>query len=298
MLLMSSVKPESETPLRKPAWLRVKAGGGEAYTRLSGLVSTRGLHTVCEEAQCPNRGECWEHGQATLMILGDKCTRACRFCAVGTGPDGVQDCDEPGRVATAVKMMGIDDVVITSVTRDDLPDGGAGIWADTIRLIRDAVPGISLEVLIPDFNGSESALGTVLDAGPDVLGHNLETVPSLYDRVRPAATYDQSLAVLRFAIDRGFIAKTSLMVGMGETDEEILNVMEDAATIGCHIFYLGQYLRPTVDHLPISRYVEPAIFDMYRERGLQMGIPVVVSAPLVRSSYYSELQDRYVRNSV
>ncbi len=287
-------KTRAKTTLRKPDWLRVKAGHGTAFRATARLIRDGGLHTVCEEALCPNRGECWEHGRATLMILGGACSRSCRFCGVATGHSGTADRDEPRRVAEAVREMELKDVVITSVTRDDLPDGGAAIWAETIRRIRAAVPGILVEVLVPDFRGEPSDVQTVLDACPDVFGHNLETAPSLYASVRPQADYRRSLDVLAEASRQGFVTKTGIMVGLGEEHGEVLSVMADARRAGVDIFYVGQYLQPTRDHLPVVRYVEPAEFDAYRTKGADIGFPVVVSGPLVRSSYHSEEQAAFV----
>lgn len=279
---------------RKPDWLKVRLAQGRNYKHLKRLVHERGLHTVCEEALCPNMGTCWEHGRATLMILGDVCSRGCRFCAVGSGKPGRPDTKEPGQVADAVKAMGLRDVVITSVTRDDLEDGGATLWAETIRLVHEAVRGIRVEVLIPDFGGDRKALQTVFDAKPEVLGHNLETVPALYARARPNADYRQSLNVLRRAHDQGLITKTGIMVGVGETREQVVSVMKEAVAAGCDIFYAGQYLQPTRGHLPVDRYVEPGEFDFFTKKGLELGFQVVVAGPLVRSSYHSEEQERFV----
>ena len=282
-------------PGPKPPWLKVRVGGGDHYGQLKTLMKGQGLHTVCEEALCPNMGRCWDKGRATLMILGDTCTRSCSFCGVASRPPGPADTDEPARVADAVKAMGLKDVVITSVTRDDLPDGGAAIWAETIRRVQDAVPGILVEVLIPDFGGNLTALDTVIDVKPAVLGHNIETVPRLYPKVRPQADYPQSLAVLEHSARRGMMAKTSIMVGIGETADEVEAVMRDARQVGCCIFYIGQYLQPSRQHLAVERYVTPEEFDAYRDAGLHMGFDVVISAPLVRSSYHSDEQEQYVR---
>ena len=283
-------------PLRKPPWLRVRVPGGRNHARLSGLVHGRGLHTVCEEALCPNLGRCWENGRATLMILGDVCTRGCTFCGVQSGrPSGEGDEQEPRRVAEAVQAMGLEEVVITSVTRDDLPDGGGAIWAETIRCMREAVPGLMIEVLIPDFAGSPDSLTRVFDAGPDILGHNLETVPALYERVRPRADLERSLGVLRRAHERGLITKTGIMVGLGEPPAAVFELMARAVAAGGDIFTVGQYLRPSAEHVPVTRYVEPSEFEQYRLRGLELGFAVVVSGPLVRSSYHSDEQTDYVR---
>ena len=280
---------------RKPDWLKVRLGQGPNYGRVKRIIRDRKLHTVCEEALCPNMGRCWEQGCATVMILGDTCTRGCTFCAVGSGKPGAADGKEPGRVARAVKAMGLNDVVITSVTRDDVEDGGARIWADTIRCVQEAVPGICVEVLIPDFGGDREALAAVFRARPEVLGHNLETVPELYARARPRADYRRSLDVLRLAHGGGLVTKTGIMVGLGETAEQVVALMGDAVGAGCDIFTVGQYLQPTKEHLPVERYVEPSEFDGYRERGLSLGLKVVVSGPLVRSSLYCEEQAEFLR---
>ena len=286
----------AEPLLPKPPWLKAKLGQGADFGRLKKLVHRRGLHTVCEEALCPNMGRCWEHGRATLMILGGTCTRACRFCAVGSGAPPPPDADEPRRVAEAVQAMGLRDVVLTSVTRDDLPDGGAALWADTIRRVHAAVPGIVVEVLVPDFEGRPGPLMTVLEAAPDVLGHNLETVPSLYRAIRMQADYGRSLDVLRTAHRRGLVTKTGIMVGLGETGAEVKTLMRETVEGGGDIFTVGQYLQPTRAHLPVRRYVPPEEFDAYRAFGLEIGFKVVVSGPLVRSSYHSEEQAAFLRD--
>ncbi|GJQ20739.1 MAG: hypothetical protein HBSIN02_10940 [Bacteroidia bacterium] len=273
---------------RRPEWLKAKIPGGENYARIKQLVDHQRLHTVCEEARCPNLGECWNSGTATFMILGDICTRSCGFCAVKTGrPDYGLDWDEPRRVAETVRTMNLRHAVITSVNRDERRDGGSPIFAETIRVIREFVPTCSVEVLIPDFKGSDEALKTVLDARPDILNHNLETVPRLYHIVRPQANYRQSLEVLERSKKRGFVTKTGLMLGIGERTEEILEVMRDARAVDCDILTLGQYLQPTREHLPVDRYVHPDEFRMLKEEGLAMGFRHVESGPLVRSSYHA-----------
>jgi lipoic acid synthetase len=279
----------------KPDWLKVKIGSGPTYSRVRNIVEKNSLHTVCQEALCPNMGACWENGRATLMILGNNCTRSCSFCNVASATPSACDADEPQRVADAVKEMDLREIVITSVTRDDLADGGADIWTRTINSIRSATPGIIVEVLIPDFKGSETNLNTVMTTKPEVFGHNLETVAALYPRVRPGADYARSLGVLQRAHDYGLVTKTGLMVGLGETTEDVLDLMRETADLGCDILYIGQYLQPTPDHLPVHRYVEPDEFAMYREQGLKAGFKVVVSAPLVRSSYYSKEQADFLQ---
>ncbi|KKW36084.1 MAG: Lipoyl synthase [Candidatus Uhrbacteria bacterium GW2011_GWC2_53_7] len=274
---------------RRPEWLKARIPGGEEYARLHGIMRSHRLHTVCEEARCPNMGECWNAGTATFMILGDTCTRSCGFCAVKTGrPEYGLDWDEPRRVADAVELMGVKHAVITSVNRDERKDGGAPIFAETIRLVRARVPACSIEVLIPDFKGSEEALSIVLDARPDILNHNLETVPRLYRSVRPQANYRQSLEVLERSKRRGFLTKTGLMLGIGERTEEVVDVMKDCRTSGVDILTLGQYLQPTKEHLPIDRYVHPDEFASLKQIALEMGFRHVQSGPLVRSSYHAE----------
>ncbi|MEK6565928.1 MAG: lipoyl synthase [Bacteroidota bacterium] len=280
--------PEPPQP-RRPDWLKARIPGGENYSRLFNIMRERKLHTVCEEARCPNMGECWNAGTATFMILGDICTRSCGFCAVKTGrPLEGLDWDEPRRVAEAVEQMEIRHAVITSVNRDERKDGGAPIFAETIREIRKRVPECRIEVLIPDFKGSEEALDIVLEAAPDVLNHNIETVPRLYKTVRPQANYQQSLEVLERAKKKGFLTKTGMMLGIGEQTEEVLQCMRDIRTAHCDILTLGQYLQPTKEHLPIDRYVHPSEFSMLKEAGMSFGFKHVESGPLVRSSYHAE----------
>jgi lipoyl synthase len=281
---------ESSTTNRslRPEWLKARIPGGKEYARLDGILRSQKLHTVCEEARCPNMGECWNLGTATFMILGDICTRSCGFCAVKTGrPEEGLDWDEPRRVVDAIELMKIRHAVITSVNRDERKDGGAPIFAETIRLIHERVPGCKVEVLIPDFKGSEEALSIVLGANPDILNHNVETVPRLYRTVRPQANYRQSLEVLDRAKQKGFVTKTGLMLGLGERTEEILAVMEDVRHVECDILTLGQYLQPSKEHLPIDRYVHPDEFKKLKEDGLKMGFKHIESGPLVRSSYHA-----------
>ena len=283
-----AIAPEPSQP-RRPQWLKAKIPGGESYARLKTIIATHKLHTVCEEARCPNMGECWSAGTATFMILGDICTRSCGFCAVKTGrPDYGLDLDEPRRVVDAIKLMGVRHAVITSVNRDERADGGSPIFAETIRLIKEEIEGATIEVLIPDFKGNEEALNLVLNAGPDILNHNLETVPRLYRMVRPQANYRQSLELLTRAKRRGARTKTGLMLGIGERTEEVIDVMKDIRETACNILTLGQYLQPTKEHLPIDRYVSPEEFRMLKEKGMEMGFDHVESGPLVRSSYHAE----------
>jgi len=280
---------------RKPKWLRAKLPGGPEYHRLRSIVDEHRLHTVCEEAGCPNMGECWARGVATIMILGDTCTRACGFCNVKTGKPPVYDEDEPRRVAESMRLMyehaGLKHIVITSVNRDELPDGGAAIWAETVERVRAECPGMSIEVLIPDFEGEWDALQTVIDVRPEILNHNLETVPRMYPAVRPQAKFDRSVELLKRCKDQGLVTKTGIMVGIGERDDEVLDLMDDVrARAETDILTIGQYLQPTPNHLPIHRFVEPEIFERYRDQGLARGFAVVESGPMVRSSYHADKQ--------
>ena len=276
----------------KPEWLKVRAPGSPGYLRLKGLMRGQGLHTVCEEAHCPNIGDCWHHGTATFMILGDVCTRACGFCAVQHGRPAGLDLDEPARVAEAVRSMALRYVVITSVDRDDLEDGGAPIFAETIRLIRAARPECRVEVLIPDFRGSEPSLRTVLDAGPDVLNHNTETVPRLYRYARPGGRYPRTLELLgRARAWAPHIAtKSGIMVGLGEAWHEVVETLADLRAAGVGIVTIGQYLSPSAAHLPVARYYHPDEFEMLRATAMNMGFGHVECGPLVRSSYHAHEQ--------
>ena len=285
----------TQSPGCKPPWIRVRIGQNELFQATKDRLRAHGLHTVCEEAFCPNLGHCWSRGRATLLILGDRCTRGCRFCNVDKRAVLPPDPGEPQRAADAVRDAGLKEVVITSVTRDDLPDGGAGFWAQTIDAIHAAAPGILVEVLVPDFGGDAAALDTVLRSRPEVFGHNLETVPRLYPLARPQADYARSLAVLRQASDAGLITKTSLMLGLGESFDEVERVLRDARAAGCRIFFAGQYLQPSPRHLPVTRYVEPAEFALIRDAAYALGFDFVASEPLVRSSYHEEGQSAFVR---
>jgi lipoyl synthase len=282
--------PPSPDVHPRPDWLRVKFFGGDRYHNLKRVMRTLDLHTVCESARCPNIGECWEHGTATFMILGNICTRACGFCAVPSGkPAGPPDEDEPLRVAEAVAQMGLRYAVVTSVNRDDQPDGGARLFARTIQEIRNRVPGCKVEVLIPDFRGDWNALDTVLAVKPDFLNHNTETVPRLYRQVRKGALYERSVELLRRAKQThpDVPTKTGMMLGLGEQKEEVLETMRELAAQGTDIFTLGQYLQPTREHLPVIRFVHPGEFAEYKVLGEQMGFKHVESGPLVRSSYHA-----------
>jgi lipoic acid synthetase len=286
----------SQPRLPKPDWLKVRAPGSPSYLRLKGVMREMNLHTVCEEARCPNIGECWNHGTATFMILGDVCTRACAYCAVAHGRPGAVDGAEPARVADAIKALGLSYVVITSVDRDDLPDGGASIFAGTIRETRARLPQCRIEVLIPDFQGDEAALHTVLDAGPDVLNHNTETVPRLYKMARSGGRYSRTLELLersrRYA--PSIPTKTGLMVGLGEEHDELVQTFRDLRESGCGILTVGQYLRPTPEHAPMVRYYHPDEFFELKRIALDLGFVHVESGPLVRSSYHAhETADAY-----
>ena len=284
-----SAAPAAPTRRRHPPWLRVRAPGGPAYLETRATVRSLGLHTVCEEARCPNIGECWSHRTATVMLLGDTCTRNCAFCAVSHGRPRPVDADEPRRVAEAVARLGLRHVVVTSVNRDDLADGGAAHFASTARAIKALVPEARVEVLVPDFQGNLDAVRMVVAAPIDILNHNIETVPRLYRRVRPGARYVRSLAVLqeaRRARPEG-LTKAGLMLGLGETLDEIGHVFTDLRDIACDILTLGQYLRPSLDHLPVERYVTPEEFATLRDRALAAGFRHVEAGPLVRSSYHA-----------
>ena len=276
----------------KPEWLKVRAPGSENYLRLKGLMRTLNLHTVCEEANCPNIGECWHHGTATFMILGDTCTRSCGYCNVKHGAPKPPDVNEPANVAHAIHTMELAYVVVTSVDRDDLPDGGAAHFAQTIAETRARIPLCRVEVLIPDFKGDESALRTVLDARPDVLNHNIETVPRLYRTARPGGRYERALELLdrSRAYAPAIPTKSGLMVGLGEETEEVVETLRDLASVGTRIVTIGQYLRPSLANLPMVRYYSPSEFAEFKRIGLEMGIGHIESGPLVRSSYHAHEQ--------
>lgn len=283
---------------RHPAWIRVRAPGGPGWAETREVLTKHGLTTVCREAQCPNQAECWADHTATFMIGGAECTRGCRFCAVQTAKrPAPPDPDEPTRVASAAAAMGMRFVVITSVDRDDLPDGGAAHWAATIRAVRAAVPEVGIETLVPDFRGVVDHLDVVLEAGPDVLSHNLETVPSLYRQIRPGARVDWSLAILRRAAARGFVAKTGLMLGLGESRDEVLELCARAREAGVSIVTLGQYLRPSAWHAEVARYLSPEEFAELGEAVRALGIPVVEAGPLVRSSYHAHRHAAAMRDA-
>ncbi|MBX5439462.1 MAG: lipoyl synthase [Thermoflavifilum sp.] len=285
---METTQIQAEPKQKKPDWLRVKLPVGENYRRVRQIVDTHKLHTICESGNCPNMGECWGAGTATFMILGNICTRSCGFCAVATGRPLPVDWDEPQRVAEAIYLMKIKHAVITSVDRDELPDGGSIIWYNTIRAIRALNPETTLETLIPDFKGNWDNLQRIIDAAPEVVSHNLETVERLTRKVRIQAKYHRSLEVIRRLKQAGMRTKSGIMLGLGETKEEVLQAMEDLLHNGCDVLTLGQYLQPTPHHLPVERYVHPDEFAEYREIGYQMGFDYVESGPLVRSSYHAE----------
>ena len=280
----------------KPEWLRIRLGDPTNQNHLLKLIEGLKLHTVCQEARCPNIFECWSDRTATFMLGGDICTRHCGFCAVGKGEPGQLDSDEPRHVAEAVHHLNLAHTVITSVNRDDLPDGGAAHWAETIREVRRVNPECKVEVLIPDFNGDEAALDAVLDARPDVLNHNTETIARLYRRVRPDADYQQSMTLLRRAADRRdrqqpeMLTKSGIMVGLGEEFDEVVELMKDLRAASCNIMTIGQYLQPHARRLPVERYVTPEEFDRWRDIGMEMGFQHVQSSPLTRSSYHAREQ--------
>lgn len=292
-MVLNNVAPEPQQLHlgRKPDWIRAKAPGGPEYARTRSLIESNGLHTVCQEGSCPNIGECWSRGTATIMILGDTCTRSCGFCNVKTGRPATVDMDEPRRVALALASTGLRHVVITSVDRDDLPDGGAAIWAETIMRVHESCPDMSVETLVGDFKGNLDDLQVVIDAKPEILSHNMETVQRMHPAVRPQARYERSLQVLARIHEQGLVSKTSLMVGIGERDDEVLEVMSDIREeANTDILTIGQYLQPTRNHLPVDRWVEPDQFNRWQVIGLEMGFKVVESGPLVRSSYHAEEQ--------
>lgn len=286
-------KNQESTRVKKPSWLKVKLPTGENYRRVRQLVDENKLHTICESGNCPNMGECWGEGTATFMILGNVCTRSCSFCAVATGRPTELDLDEPRRVAEAINLMKVKHAVITSVNRDELKDKGAGVWAATIREVKLLNPETTLETLIPDFKAQWDLLYQVIDEKPEVVSHNMETVERLYRKVRPQAKYERSLEQIRLTKERGLRTKSGVMLGLGETDEEVFRIMEDLVANGCDVLTLGQYLQPTKMHLDVLEFVHPDKFALYKEEGLKRGFDYVESGPMVRSSYHSE---RHVGN--
>ncbi len=287
MIDLPVVNKKEERP-RKPNWLRVKLPTGESYKHVRNLVDEHKLHTICESGNCPNMGECWGAGTATFMILGNVCTRSCSFCAVATGRPTGLDKDEPRRVAEAVKLMGVKHCVITSVNRDELKDKGAYIWAETVRQVKQLNPETTIETLIPDVKANWDALYKMIEPGQEVVSHNMETVKRLYRLVRPQARYERSLEQTKRTREFGKRTKSGVMVGLGETKDEILEIMENLLANGCEIFTIGQYLQPTKLHLAVQDFVHPDVFQEYKEIGLEMGFKYVESGPLVRSSYHAE----------
>jgi lipoic acid synthetase len=273
---------------RKPEWLKIKLPKGTNFTQVKSIVASYNLHTICTSGKCPNMGECWAAGTATLMIMGEICTRSCKFCATQTGKPLPLDSEEPINVAKSIQLLGLKHAVITSVDRDDLPDKGAGHWAATLSEIKRVNPGTTMEVLIPDFDGDPRLIQLIIDVDPDIISHNLETVRRLTPLVRSRAKYEVSLQVLRTIADSGVVPKSGIMVGLGETRDEVIETMDDLLAVGCKVFTIGQYLQPTKSHLPVEEYVHPDVFEEYRKIGLAKGFRNVESAPLVRSSYHAE----------
>ena len=285
---MKEVENKELERIKKPKWLRVKLPIGENYRKVRSLVDEHKLHTICESGSCPNMGECWGEGTATFMILGNICTRSCGFCAVKTGKPEEVDAYEPGKVANSVKIMKVKHAVITSVDRDDLKDGGSEIWAQTVRAIRKQSPGTTLETLIPDFAGKWENLQVIIDVAPEIVSHNLETVRRLTKQVRIQAKYDRSLELLLRLKKGGMHTKSGLMLGLGESEQEILETMQDLRNVGVEVLTLGQYLQPTLKHLPVVEFINPEKFEYYKIKGLEIGFRYVESGPLVRSSYHAE----------
>ena len=273
---------------RLPGWMKMKMPKGENYSKVKNIVNQHKLHTICTSGNCPNIGECWEQGTATFMILGDICTRSCKFCGVKTGKPLPVDWDEPKRVAETIKLMGLKYCVITSVDRDDLYDGGAVLWVETIKTVKKLNPEITMETLIPDFDGKEDNLKRIIEAKPDIISHNLETVKRLTPQIRTKAKYSRSLGVIKYISDSGKISKSGIMLGLGETEEEIYETMDDLLEAGCRIFTIGQYLAPSLNHIPVSKYISPETFDDYKTVGLKKGFQFIESGPLVRSSFHAK----------
>lgn len=276
--------------LRKPDWLKIRLAKGSEYLKVKEIVNENNLHTICMSGDCPNMGECWSRGTATFMILGDICTRNCKFCNVTTGRPLPPDADEPFKVADSIRLMKLRHCVITSVDRDDLPDMGSQHWAETIKKIKEINPQTTIEVLIPDFQGNENFIQNLIYAAPDIISHNLETVERLTPLIRSKAKYNVSLKVLKYISDNGIRAKSGIMLGLGETENEILQVMDDLLNVGCKIITIGQYLQPTRENIPVQEYITPEKFEYYRKIALEKGFHFVESAPLVRSSYHAENQ--------
>ena len=279
-----------ELMVRKPDWLKISLPQGKQYLDVREIIARKGLHTICVSGKCPNLSECWGRGTASFMILGDICTRACRFCSVKTGsPQGIVDWGEPDRLAESIEKMNLKHCVITSVDRDDLPDCGAGFWATTIRRVKERNPEVTIETLIPDFNGESALIYKVIEAGPEIISHNMETVRRLTPKVRSRAKYDVSLKTIETIAKSGKVKpKSGMMVGLGETEEEVLETMDDLINVGCQVLTIGQYLQPTRKHLTVKEYVSPEQFRKYKTIGLEKGFKFVESGPLVRSSYHAE----------
>lgn len=273
---------------RLPRWMKMQMPKGESYSKVKNTVKKHNLHTICTSGNCPNIGDCWNRGTATFMILGEICTRSCKFCGVKTGKPLSVDWDEPNRIAQSVQLMNVKHCVITSVDRDDLDDGGAGFWAETIKKIKLVNPETTIEALIPDFDGIEKDIKTVIEAKPEVISHNLETVERLTPQIRSRAKYQRSLVVIKQIADSGLVAKSGIMLGLGETEEEILQTMDDLLAVGCKVMTIGQYLAPTMDHIQVKEYVTPEKFEEYHKIGIKKGFQFVESSPLVRSSYKAE----------
>lgn len=282
------IKHNKLTGRRLPKWLKMQRASGANYTKVKNLVERNHLHTICKSGNCPNIGECWNAGTATFMILGDICTRSCKFCGTATGKPHAPDPAEADKLAGSIHMMGLKHCVITSVDRDDLADSGASFWAEVIRKIREMNPGITIETLIPDFKGVEEDIQKVIDAAPDVISHNLETVERLTPQIRSAARYRRSLDVLSFMADRGVKTKSGIMLGLGETEPEIYQTMDDLREANCSVLTMGQYLQPSLDHMEVVEYIDPERFEAYRQTALDLGFTDVESHPLVRSSYHAE----------
>lgn len=281
--------------VRKPSWLKIKLPGGEGYAQVSGIVKKHKLHTICSSGMCPNIGECWGNGVATFMILGDICTRSCKFCATATGKPLPPDPNEPHNVARSVQLMNLKYCVITSVDRDDLPDQGAAHWRETVRAIRELNPNTTIEVLIPDFDGRTELIDIFLESNPDVVGHNLETVERLSKIVRSKANYEKSLRTLEYVTKRGYRAKSGIMLGLGETRDEVIKTMDDLIAVDCRMITLGQYLQPRPTNLPVERYISPEEFDEYKQIALQKGFTFAECGPLVRSSYHADKAQELVK---
>lgn len=273
---------------RKPDWLKIRLPMSSSFSEVKSIIREHKLHTICTSGDCPNMGECWDAGTATFMILGDVCTRACKFCAVKTGKPGVVDLEEPRKLAESIQLLKLKHCVVTSVDRDDLEDGGAAIWAESIRQVKSLNPGTTIEVLIPDFQGNTDLVQQVIDAKPEVISHNLETVRRLTPSVRSRAKYDTSLKVIEYIANSGIRTKSGIMLGIGETEEEVIQTMKDLRAVNCEVMTIGQYLQPSRKNLEVIEYIKPAVFENYQKVGLEMGFRYVESGPLVRSSYHAE----------